>query len=171
MTTLATHVRTIFAGLQAAIAPIAARERARITLLLQIWTHLVRPTLIFEQLLADWRAGILPEQQTPAPSPTNACPAAAPGCPASATNTAATRANSDTSSPPPNAPNSAPKSPAPPESSAPAPNPSASKCPATPAPKPSCTPDPPPNPWLLPPEIGVTTDRPPRRPPNFSKAR
>ena len=118
MTTLATHVRTILAGLQAAIAPIAARERARIALLLHIWTSLVRPTLLFEQLLADWRAGILPEQQTPAPSPANACPAAAPGRPASATTAAAAPATPNTSARAPKPPIPSPP-PRPPASSAP----------------------------------------------------
>jgi hypothetical protein len=60
MPTLATCFSLILAGLRAAIAPVAARDRARTTLLVLLWGRLARMATRFERLFARWRAGTLP---------------------------------------------------------------------------------------------------------------
>jgi hypothetical protein len=60
MPTLATRFSLILAGLRAAIAPVAARDRARTTLLVLLWGRLARSATRFERLFARWRAGTLP---------------------------------------------------------------------------------------------------------------
>jgi hypothetical protein len=61
MPTLATCFSLILAGLRAAIAPVAARDRARTTLLVLLWGRLARMATRFERLFARWRAGNLPK--------------------------------------------------------------------------------------------------------------
>ena len=61
MPTLATTFAAILAGLRAAIAPTAARDRARTALLVLIWSRLGRMATRFERLFARWRAGTLPK--------------------------------------------------------------------------------------------------------------
>jgi hypothetical protein len=60
MPTLATTFAAIIAGLRAAIAPLAARDRARTALLVLLWGRLARSAARFERLFARWRAGTLP---------------------------------------------------------------------------------------------------------------
>jgi hypothetical protein len=61
MPTLATCFSLILAGLRAAIAPVAARNLARTTLLVLLWGRLARMATRFERLFARWRAGTLPK--------------------------------------------------------------------------------------------------------------
>jgi hypothetical protein len=61
MPTLATCFSLILAGLRAAIAPVAARNRARTPLLVLLWGRLARSAKRFERLFARWRAGNLPK--------------------------------------------------------------------------------------------------------------
>ena len=61
MQTLATHFTTIIATLQAAIAVVAARNNARIPLLLAVWFRVNRMAKRFERLFARWQAGTLPK--------------------------------------------------------------------------------------------------------------
>jgi hypothetical protein len=60
MPTLATRFALILAGLRAAIAPVAARDRARTSLLVLLWGRLGRMATRFERLFARWREGTLP---------------------------------------------------------------------------------------------------------------
>jgi hypothetical protein len=70
MTTLATHFHFIIAIIQAAIAPVANRERARTAFLVLVWNRLARTATRFENLYARWRANTLPKPRTPrAPRP------------------------------------------------------------------------------------------------------
>jgi hypothetical protein len=61
MPTLATRFSLILAGLRAAIAPVAARDRARTALLVLLWGRLARSATRFERLFARWREGTLPK--------------------------------------------------------------------------------------------------------------
>jgi hypothetical protein len=61
MPTLATRFSLILAGLRAAIAPVAARDRAHTALLVLLWGRLARMAARFERLFARWRAGTLPK--------------------------------------------------------------------------------------------------------------
>ena len=51
---------TILTGLQAAIAVVAARERALTVLLVAVWGRIGRISTRLERLIALWRAGMLP---------------------------------------------------------------------------------------------------------------
>jgi hypothetical protein len=54
---------TILIGLQAAIAVVAARERALTALLVAVWGRIGRISTRLERLIAQWRAGTLPAPQ------------------------------------------------------------------------------------------------------------
>jgi hypothetical protein len=51
---------TVLTGLQAAIAVVAARERALTVLLVAVWGRIGRISTRLERLIALWRAGMLP---------------------------------------------------------------------------------------------------------------
>ena len=55
----------IFTGLQAAIAVVAARERALTVLLVAVWGRIGRISTRLERLIALWRAGMLPKPRAP----------------------------------------------------------------------------------------------------------
>jgi hypothetical protein len=73
---------TILTGLQAAIAVVAARERALTVLLVAVWGRIGRISTRLERLIALWRAGMLPAPHarrgrvpgTPARKPISALP-------------------------------------------------------------------------------------------------
>ena len=67
MTTLATHFRTILAGLLVVIGIVATKEPARDPFLARIYHHLNRTIQRFEKLVAHWRAGTLPKPGKPRP--------------------------------------------------------------------------------------------------------
>jgi hypothetical protein len=55
---------TLLTGLQAAIAVVAARERALTALLVAVWGRIGRISTRLERLIALWRAGMLPAPRT-----------------------------------------------------------------------------------------------------------
>jgi hypothetical protein len=73
---------TVLTGLQAAIAVVAARERALTVLLVAVWARIGRISTRLERLIALWRAGMLPAPRvrrgrvpgTPANKPVSAFP-------------------------------------------------------------------------------------------------
>ncbi len=67
MSTLPALFTLILATLRAAIAPAAARNRARTALLVLVWTRLSRMALRFERLYARWRAGTIRAPRPAAP--------------------------------------------------------------------------------------------------------
>ncbi len=69
MPTLPTLFALILTGLRAAIAPIAARDRARTAILAHLWVRLGHLATRFERLYAQWRAGTLPTPRPPLPRP------------------------------------------------------------------------------------------------------
>ena len=71
MPTIATQFTAILAGLRAAIAAHAARDRARAAMLVLVWSRVSRMATRFETLFAKWRAGTLPK---PRPSRTHPPP-------------------------------------------------------------------------------------------------
>jgi hypothetical protein len=54
----------VLTGLQAAIAVVAARERALTVLLVAVWGRIGRISTRLERLIALWRAGMLPKPRT-----------------------------------------------------------------------------------------------------------
>ena len=75
---------SVLTGLQAAIAVVAARERALTVLLVAVWGRIGRISARLERLIALWRAGMLPKprvrrgrvRSTPANKAVSAFPAA-----------------------------------------------------------------------------------------------
>ena len=67
MPNLATTFALILTGLQAAIAPLAARDWSRPALLVRVWSRLSHASVRFERLFTRWREGTLP-----APRPSRA---------------------------------------------------------------------------------------------------
>jgi hypothetical protein len=65
MQTLTTTFALLLVGLRSVIGRLAARDRVRAA---WGWEDVSRAMACFELLLADWRAGALPEQQAPAPA-------------------------------------------------------------------------------------------------------
>ena len=63
MTSFGTLFRAIMHGLQAVIAPIAARDRARTALFMRVWNHLNRTATRLETLFARWQTNTIPKSR------------------------------------------------------------------------------------------------------------
>ena len=61
METLAAHFTYIITSLQAVIAVVAARNHARIPLLMALWSRVGRMRTRFERLYVRWQAGTIPK--------------------------------------------------------------------------------------------------------------